>query len=137
MVQVFGISGRCDSCGENIQHLENLGVVLRRLRQANLRLKPVKCALCRDEVLYLGHIVSRHLLQHGVLYRRFESPSRNQLYLQLVVPKDQQNKILQEIHGGRMGGHLGEESTFKKLQEWFYWPGYSQSVKEWCYNCPH
>ena len=42
------------------EHLENLGVVLRRLQQANLRLKPVKCALCRDEVLYLGHIVSRH-----------------------------------------------------------------------------
>ena len=25
----------------------------------------------------------------------------------------------------------------KKLQECFYWPGYSQSVKEWCQNCPH
>ena len=41
------------------EHVENLGVVLQRLREANLRLKPTKCALCRDEVLYLGHIVSR------------------------------------------------------------------------------
>lgn len=54
--------------------------------------------------------------------------------LQLVVPKDQQNAILQEINGERTGAHPGEERTFKKLQEWLYWPGYSQSVKEWCQN---
>jgi len=42
------------------EHLENLGIVLQRLREANLRLKPAKCFLCRDEVLYLGHIVSRN-----------------------------------------------------------------------------
>ena len=36
-----------------------------------------------------------------------------------------------------MGGHLGEERTFKKLQERFYWPEYSQGVKEWCHNCLH
>jgi len=29
------------------------------LREANLHLKPAKCVLCRDEILYLGHVVSR------------------------------------------------------------------------------
>ena len=109
-----------------------------------LQAKETNCRLSKDslkqhcrEVTQLEQQWDQLVLQHGVLYRRFESPSRNQLYLQLVVSKDQQNKILQEIHGGRMGGHLGEERTFKKLQEQFYWPGYSQSVKEWCHNCPH
>ena len=39
-------------------HLERLEEVLKRLRRANLKLKPSKCELFRDEVRYLGHVVS-------------------------------------------------------------------------------
>ena len=76
-------------------------------------------------------------IQHGMLYRKYENPQGNQLHLQLIVSTEQQSSILHEIHGGRMVGHLGKDRTFKKLQEHFYWQGYSQSVKEWCWNCPH
>ena len=41
------------------EHLQNLAVVLQKLREAGLRLKPSKCALCREAVSYLGHVVSR------------------------------------------------------------------------------
>ena len=40
-------------------HLQNLSVVLQRLKEANLRLKPAKCSFCKTKVSYLGHIVSR------------------------------------------------------------------------------
>ena len=40
-------------------HLQNLSVVLQRLREANLRLKPAKCSFCKTQVAYLGHIISR------------------------------------------------------------------------------
>ena len=40
-------------------HLQNLSVVLQRLKEANLRLKPAKCSFCKTQVSYLGHIVSR------------------------------------------------------------------------------
>ena len=39
------------------EHLGNLQLVLEGLRQAGLKLKPVKCSLCRPKVKYLGHIV--------------------------------------------------------------------------------
>ena len=39
-------------------HLRNLAEVFDRLRSANLKLKPTKCAFACKEVAFLGHIVS-------------------------------------------------------------------------------
>ena len=41
-------------------HLQRLEAVLQRLKSAQLKLKPSKCALLQTEVKYLGHVVSRH-----------------------------------------------------------------------------
>ena len=40
-------------------HISRLTDVLTRLRQANLKLKPTKCFLFRQEITYLGHVVSK------------------------------------------------------------------------------
>ena len=39
------------------EHLSNLRSVLKRLREANLKVKPSKCALFQKQVLYLGYII--------------------------------------------------------------------------------
>lgn len=39
-------------------HLERLGLVLSRLRQVGLKLKPSKCELLKTSVEFLGHVVS-------------------------------------------------------------------------------
>ena len=41
-------------------HLQHLEEVFRRLRQANVKLKPSKCSFARSQVEYLGHLVSKH-----------------------------------------------------------------------------
>ena len=41
------------------EHLKNFGKVLQKLKDANLRLKPAKCTLCKTEITYLGHKISR------------------------------------------------------------------------------
>ena len=41
------------------QHLERLQLLLEALKKANLKLKPSKCKLLREEVAFLGHVVSR------------------------------------------------------------------------------
>ena len=40
-------------------HLENLSLVLQRIKDAGLRLNTTKCAFFQDRVNYLGHVVSR------------------------------------------------------------------------------
>ena len=39
-------------------HMERLTEVLRRLRDAGLKINPKKCQFFRESVLYLGHVVS-------------------------------------------------------------------------------
>lgn len=41
-----------------VQHLEHLGQVFERLRQAQLKLKPKKCHFFQKQVTFLGHVVS-------------------------------------------------------------------------------
>ncbi|KFM63976.1 Retrovirus-related Pol polyprotein from transposon 17.6, partial [Stegodyphus mimosarum] len=40
------------------EHLENLRKVLQKLKEANLKLCPAKCKLFRQEVTFLGHVIS-------------------------------------------------------------------------------
>ena len=40
------------------EHIQQLGVVLERFKEAGLKLKPKKCFLFRKKVNYLGHVVS-------------------------------------------------------------------------------
>ena len=54
----------------------------------------------------------------------------------MIIPTQLQEKVLSEIHGGRLSGHLGETKTLQKARERFYWPGMSRSVSDWCRTCP-
>ena len=40
------------------EHLFNLSNVFERLRKAGLKLQPAKCAFCRNQVAFLGHVLS-------------------------------------------------------------------------------
>ena len=40
------------------EHLDNLGLVFNRLREAGLKLKPSRFFVCQKQVKYLGHVVS-------------------------------------------------------------------------------
>ena len=42
------------------QHLVHLNEVFKRLRDANLTLKPSKCEFCVDNVMFLGHTVTKN-----------------------------------------------------------------------------
>ena len=76
------------------------------------------------------------IVRNGMLYRQHEDEHGSGSHLQLVVPRQTREEILQDIHGGVVGGHLGEKKTLSRLKERFYWPGQSEEVKRWCQNCP-
>ena len=45
------------------EHLHQLRVVFDHLREYNLKLKPLKCSLCREEIDYLADKVSKEGVQ--------------------------------------------------------------------------
>ena len=61
------------------EHLQHLRRVLERLRSANLKLKPSKCHFIRQEVEYLGHIITPDGLK--------PNPGRVEAVQQFPVPE--------------------------------------------------
>ena len=87
------------------------------------------------ETHQLAQLWEQLVLKEGILYRKFEEENGRKSYLQLVVPKDLREEVLEESHAGSMGGHLGEDKTLARIREKFFWPGCSSAVKEWCKTC--
>ena len=56
-------------------------------------------------------------------------------HLQLVLPSVVRESVLQDLHSGSMGGHVGESKMMHLVRERYYWPGWKESVKEWCRKC--
>eukprot|EP00731_Ephydatia_muelleri_P005167 Em0002g1343a len=73
-------------------------------------------------------------LQNGILWRQFLTGD-NTIRHQHIVPQALRDQVLDHLHGGIGGGHLGEEKTWAKLQERFYWPGQFLDVRNWCQSC--
>ena len=74
-------------------------------------------------------------IQNGILYRQWESPDGTRSILQLILPKSERDRALQDLHAGATGGHLGEAKVLGKLKETFYWPGHAANVGDWCQTC--
>ena len=68
-------------------------------------------------------------VDNGILLRLFLNTDTQQTYKQLVVPKCLQADILQQLHSGVVGGHLGKAKTLGKLKSQYYWPGHYHDVQ--------
>ena len=74
-------------------------------------------------------------LVQGVLYRRWENNSGNSTQRHLIIPRSLVPTVLQALHDGPAGGHLGRNKTLAKVRERFYWPRLCDDVEEWCQRC--
>ena len=67
--------------------------------------------------------------------RNYYDERHNASFKQIVVPRSLRQEILEELHAGSTGGHLGEEKTLERLKQRFYWPGHFHDVQDWCKTC--
>ncbi|CAG2233908.1 unnamed protein product [Mytilus edulis] len=69
----------------------------------------------------------------GILYRKFEDT--NGTAYQFLEPTELRRNILETLHSGIGGGHLGTKKMLRKLKDRFYWPGWYQDVETFCEEC--
>ena len=74
-------------------------------------------------------------LRQGILSRQYEDNASGCVRNQLVVPVCYRKEILKAIHSGFAGGHFGIRKTMSKLQRKYYWPGWTNDVREFCRRC--
>ena len=112
----------------------SVGLVLRALE---LNEKPNSIMLQGQsrEVRKLVQLWEQLELHNGLLYRKYENADSDNGFLQLVVLAKYHNDILQALHAGIAGGHLGQDKTLSRLKERFYWPGHWNDVNHWCRTC--
>ena len=100
--------------------------------------RPPRGALqhCSVEDQRLLQLWDQLVVENGVLYRQYTSGNHPQsAILQFVVPRAARKEILEQIHGGDTGGHLGVDKTVHKLKERYYWPGHWNDVQLFCKTC--
>ena len=67
----------------------------------------------------------------GVLYYENADVSGRRL----VVPEDLKKEVLTENHEASFAGHFAPKKMFKKLSQYYYWPGMRADVQKVCENC--
>ena len=82
----------------------------------------------------LNQLWSKLLVENGILKRKYVDTNGTSC-LQLIAPRAIREVILQELHAGELGGHLGEDKTLNKIKQRFYWPGMQKDVERWCHTC--
>ncbi|CAG2235842.1 unnamed protein product [Mytilus edulis] len=71
----------------------------------------------------------------GILYRKWENTTTNDINLQYVLPCADRNRVLLLLHNDQLGGHLGFKRTIARIRHRFYWAGYTSFVERWCKRC--
>ena len=81
--------------------------------------------------------VSRYIVQDGLIYREFSSPSVRQgkTFLQVVVPKGLRPTVMSVAHDCIFSGHMGVQRTLDRVLSNFYWPGVHGDVVRFCRSC--
>ncbi|KAK1604032.1 hypothetical protein QYE76_027705 [Lolium multiflorum] len=75
-----------------------------------------KCTFCKDKVIFLGYVVSKHGVEVDV--------SKIEAIQNWPTPMN----VSQESHAGGLMGHFGREKTLLMLADHFYWPKMRRDV---------
>ena len=87
------------------------------------------------ETLRLCQMWPQLCVKDQLLFRCFEPDSGGTCHYQLIGPQSLRSTVLEEVHAGVVGGHLGQEKTLARLKERFHWPGHFKDVSDWCKTC--
>src|SRR5690349_19759314 len=84
-----------------------------------------------------------YTLDENKLYKSDESrngtldPSRGRQHRnrRLVIPRTQLHLTLKKLHDEPLAGHQGQNNTYQKVAQYYYWPGMKEDITEYVRTC--
>ena len=74
-------------------------------------------------------------VKNAVLCFKWESDEGKKTQWKTVIPKSQRKAVVEELHGGKMSGHLGFKRTFARVRSLYYWSGMRADVRSYIREC--
>ncbi|KAJ8912158.1 hypothetical protein NQ315_006122 [Exocentrus adspersus] len=69
-------------------------------------------------------------IENNLLKRVWESPDGKERNYQTILPRKRVPEVLQAVHSGVGGSHIGINKTLNKVRERFYWLGMHESTSK-------
>jgi len=72
----------------------------------------------------------------GMIYHKVNKKQSFAGQLQVVIPQAFRRQLVEEIHGGVLGGHFGLDRTLSAVGRHYWWHGMRKEVQEIIKGCP-
>jgi len=76
------------------------------------------------------------ILVEGMLYHKDVRRKSVDGQLQLVMPERFRRQLVEEIHGGVLGGHFGPQRTWDAVRRFYWWHGMRNDIEQIVKGCP-
>ncbi|CAC5405111.1 unnamed protein product [Mytilus coruscus] len=73
--------------------------------------------------------------KNGILCRKFENISGDEIIWQIVLPKALKRAVMEQLHNNITSGHLWIKKTLAGVTNRFYSCGLRSDVEQWCKTC--
>jgi hypothetical protein len=111
----------------------NLRVLQRYLSQ-NVRPKWEDISHLGSEFKHYWSIWPSLVLKFGVICKLHQNKFDETIY-QILVPFKCRKQVMHYVHDHMSSGHLGEDKTYQRLKQYFYWVNAQQDVSLYCRKC--
>ena len=75
------------------------------------------------------------VVKKGILYRKYKEVMRDEIKLQLMVPKELREKVMMVAHESLLSAHQGIKRTQDKVCKEFHWPSVLSDIKRYVMSC--
>ena len=90
----------------------------------------------KETTAYVRNDAAQCVEIEGRLYHKDNRRRSVDGQLQLVVPEVFRRKLVEEIHGGTLGGHFGLNRTLDAVRRHYWWHGMKDDIEEIIKGCP-
>ena len=80
--------------------------------------------------------------ERGILFMEFNggrktsvAPMGIRKHIRIVLPVKLRREIFNLIHNSKLGGHMGQDRTWKRLRNSFYWRNMKKDIDTWVNEC--